>query len=60
MVASDTPQASLPQPFDTSLGNNFTNPSCPQFFNSFLNDPTFTSCVPLSLLLMVRTPFTPH
>ena len=53
VVASDTPTAQVPQPFDTSLGNNFTNPTCPQFIQSFLKDPTFTSCLPLSLLLMV-------
>lgn len=45
----------LPRPFDTSLGNNFTAPSCPVFFNNFLNDPTFEACHPASLLLQVRT-----
>ena len=53
VTESGTPTGQLPRPFDTSLGNNFTNPSCPQFFNTFLSDPTLTSCLPLSLLLMV-------
>ena len=48
-------QASLPRPFDSSLaiGNNFSSPSCPAFFNKFLNDQNFIACVPLSLLLLV-------
>ena len=46
---------SLPQPFDTSLGSNFTSPTCPTFFNSFLSNDTFTSCLPFSLLLQVRS-----
>lgn len=47
-------QFSLPHPFDTSLGNNFTSPSCPAFFNSFLNSDSFNNCLPFSLLLQVR------
>lgn len=41
----------LPVPFDTSLGNNFTNSACPQYFSKFLADSTFLSCLPISLLL---------
>lgn len=41
----------LPTPFDTSLGSNFTQSSCPAFFRSFLSNSTFTSCHPVSLLL---------
>jgi hypothetical protein len=41
----------LPSPFDSSLGSNFTSQSCPDFFNSFLSNTTFQSCVPVSLLL---------
>jgi hypothetical protein len=53
-VATDVVQSSsLPQPFDTSLGNNFTAPSCPQFFKTFLADKDFKACYPLSLLLQV-------
>jgi len=44
----------LPQPFDTSLGNNFTNTACPNFFDSFLNDAAFQRCYPFSLLLQVH------
>lgn len=50
-IASSSP---LPQPFDTNLGNNFTNPNCPIFFSRFLANETFQSCLPLSLLLQVR------
>jgi hypothetical protein len=44
---------SLPRPFDSSIGNNFTQPSCPQFFNSFLSNTTFQECLPFSMLLQV-------
>ncbi|MCJ1300784.1 hypothetical protein MMC08_003583 [Hypocenomyce scalaris] len=47
----------LPRPFDTNLGSNFTSSSCPKFFNSFLNNSTFTSCLPLSLLLQNSNSF---
>lgn len=47
----------LPQPFDTTLGNNFTSDSCPRFFSSFLSDETFRSCYPFSLLLQTSHGF---
>ncbi|KAK7526673.1 uncharacterized protein IWZ02DRAFT_468020 [Phyllosticta citriasiana] len=47
----------LPQPFDTSIGSNFTAASCPAFINSFLGNSTFTGCVPLSLLLQTSSSF---
>lgn len=46
---------SLPRPFDSSIGNNFTQPSCPEFFNSFLSNTTFQECLPFSMLLKVNT-----
>lgn len=46
----DTPTG-LPVPFDTSLGSNFTDSACPDYFTKFLADPTFQSCLPMSLLL---------
>lgn len=46
---------SLPRPFDSSLGNNFTQTSCPQFFNNFLSNTTFQECHPFSMLLQVST-----
>lgn len=49
---TETPSP-LPQPFDTSLGSNFTSESCPTFFKTFLSDPNFQSCLPFSLLLQV-------
>ncbi len=50
---NDFASSPLPEPFDTSLGNNFTSSSCPEFFNRFLADPEFDACLPLSLLLQV-------
>ncbi|KIX92171.1 uncharacterized protein Z520_12164 [Fonsecaea multimorphosa CBS 102226] len=47
----------LPTPFDTSLGSNFTSSSCPEFFSDFLNNATFQSCVPVSLLLQNSNSF---
>jgi hypothetical protein len=59
-IATAAPSATftvLPQPFDTSLGNNFTSESCPRFFNNFLSDETFRSCYPFSLLLQTSHGF---
>ncbi|KAI1463329.1 uncharacterized protein F4812DRAFT_251638 [Daldinia caldariorum] len=45
----------LPTPFDGALAANFSGEdgegSCLDFINSFLQDPTFQACYPLSLLL---------
>lgn len=49
-ITISTPSG-LPEPFDTSLGSNFTNPNCPNYFTKFLNNATFQSCLPISLLL---------
>ncbi|MCJ1458711.1 hypothetical protein MMC28_009085 [Mycoblastus sanguinarius] len=43
--------SSLPKPFDAGLGTNYTQPSCPTFLKSLINNDTFTSCLPFSLLL---------
>ncbi|KAK8161540.1 hypothetical protein IWX90DRAFT_488080 [Phyllosticta citrichinensis] len=57
-VSTATPTApTLPQPFDTSIGSNFTAASCPAFINSFLDNSTFGGCVPLSLLLQTSSSF---
>ena len=58
-VAPSSTSASgpLPSPFDTSLGNNFTAPSCPSFFQNFLNNATFKMCNPVSLLLQNSNSF---
>ncbi|KJX98908.1 hypothetical protein TI39_contig384g00001 [Zymoseptoria brevis] len=56
-TATDTGTFTLPKPFDSSLGNNFTSTTCPDFFNTFLSDQTFTSCLPLSLLLQTSNGF---
>lgn len=53
-VADQGSQIPLPQPFDSSLGNNFTTDTCPQFFDDFLTNQTFLDCLPFSLLLQVR------
>jgi hypothetical protein len=55
LTDSSVPEASLPHPFDTNLGNNFTAPSCPTFFHNFLNSNDFNDCLPFSLLLQVRS-----
>lgn len=55
VATSTLDSASLPSPFDSSLGNNFTQSSCPKFFESFLSDSAFKECLPLSLLLQVRS-----
>ena len=47
---------SLPQVFDTNLGDNFTNTACPKFFTSLQNNANFQACYPLSLLLTVGLP----
>lgn len=56
-VASD-PQAALqpalPLPFDGGVGNNFTNPNCMAFFQTFLGDHQLQACHAVSLLLLVR------
>ncbi|KAI8962443.1 hypothetical protein F5Y11DRAFT_190405 [Daldinia sp. FL1419] len=45
----------LPTPFDGALAANFSGDdgegSCLDFINNFLEDPTFKTCYPLSLLL---------
>ncbi|KAL8630460.1 hypothetical protein Q9189_003815 [Teloschistes chrysophthalmus] len=51
VTAPGSGSSSLPRPFDTGLGNNYTQPNCPAFINNFLRNTTFTSCVPFSLLL---------
>lgn len=53
VTAPSTASSSLPRPFDTGLGNNYTNPDCLAYMNNMLRNDTFTSCLPLSLLLQV-------
>ena len=50
-------QSPLPSPFDSSLGNNFTSLTCPTFFQNFLSNDSFTSCLPFSLLLQTSNSF---
>ena len=54
ITATNASDVSLPHPFDTSLGNNFTTSSCPTFFQNFLNSDDFNNCLPFSLLLQVH------
>lgn len=49
-----TTTTSLPRAFDGGFGTNYTQPSCPTFLRSMVNNDTFISCVPFSLLLQVR------
>ncbi|ANB12612.1 hypothetical protein AWJ20_871 [Sugiyamaella lignohabitans] len=52
-LASATPsQFVYPTTFDTSLGTNFTNSSCPEFFKSFLYNEDFINCYPMSFFLL--------
>ncbi|KAL8972067.1 MAG: hypothetical protein Q9183_000739 [Haloplaca sp. 2 TL-2023] len=51
IVTAPGSTSTLPRPFDTGLGNNYTQPNCPVFINSFIRNETFTSCLPFSLLL---------
>ncbi|KAI9668686.1 MAG: hypothetical protein M1829_005299 [Trizodia sp. TS-e1964] len=55
-AAAPTP-TSLPVPFDTSIGANYTSQACPNFFQRFLANTTFTSCAPLSLMLQNSNSF---
>ncbi|OBT51674.1 hypothetical protein VE04_09250 [Pseudogymnoascus sp. 24MN13] len=43
--------AELPKPFDSNIGANFAAEECPVFIASFLANPEFQSCYPVSLLL---------
>lgn len=47
-----------PTLFDTvTISSNTTTTTCPIFFATFLQDPNFLSCLPLSALLLVRSIF---
>ena len=46
----------LPKAFDGGLGTNYTQPSCPDFLKNMINNDTFSSCLPFSLLLQVCLP----
>ena len=52
-ISAPLPSFSAPRPFDGGLGTNYTQTSCPAFLRSVLNNETFSSCLPLSLLLQV-------
>ena len=58
-IAASSPSAdimtttTLPKAFDGGFGTNYTQPSCPTFLRSMVNNATFASCVPFSLLLQV-------
>jgi hypothetical protein len=44
--------SNFPRPFDTSLGSNFTNSSCPNYFSTFLSNQSFIQCYPMSFYLL--------
>lgn len=50
------PKFSIPQPFDASLSNNFTQP-CATFWRRLLTDEKFRNCHPLSLMLQTSNSF---
>ncbi|KAJ6487840.1 hypothetical protein C8R45DRAFT_1213847 [Mycena sanguinolenta] len=47
----------FPQPFDSSLSQNFSSLSCFNFFSNMTNTPAFRSCRPFSLLLQASEAF---
>ncbi|KAL8940837.1 MAG: hypothetical protein Q9211_002088 [Gyalolechia sp. 1 TL-2023] len=57
VTAPGTGAFSLPRPFDSGLGNNYTQPNCPIFINNILRNDTFISCYPFSLLLQYSMSF---
>ncbi|KAL8830482.1 MAG: hypothetical protein Q9191_001413 [Dirinaria sp. TL-2023a] len=57
IISAGGSSSSAPKAFDGGLGNNYTDSSCPLFLNSFLNNETFTDCMPFSLLLQTSMSF---
>ncbi|KAH9829615.1 hypothetical protein Tdes44962_MAKER09104, partial [Teratosphaeria destructans] len=54
IATASSSSTALPQPFDTNLVlSNFTQPSCPAFFQSFLSNDTFKECLPFSSPLLL-------
>lgn len=53
ILSAPAGSSSLPKAFDGGIGKNFTQSTCPLFLNSFLNNETFTQCMPFSLFLQV-------
>lgn len=51
MIKSGQSSFTLPTAFDTSLGTNFTQQSCPDYFATFLKNETFINCYPMSFYL---------
>lgn len=51
MANSGLGDLTLPTAFDTSLGTNFTQSSCPEFFSTFLKNDSFVNCYPMSFFL---------
>ncbi|KAI9370375.1 hypothetical protein BJX61DRAFT_515848 [Aspergillus egyptiacus] len=49
--------STFPTAFNTNLSSNFTTSSCPEFFDDFLSDSTFTNCHAISTLLRDSTEF---
>ncbi|KAJ7029217.1 hypothetical protein C8F04DRAFT_1265095 [Mycena alexandri] len=47
----------FPQPFDSSLSQNFSSVSCFNFFTNMTNTPAFRSCRPFSMLLQSSDAF---
>ncbi len=47
----------FPQPFDTTLANNFTTNSCETFFTNMTQSPPFRQCRPFSFLSQTSSSF---
>jgi hypothetical protein len=52
VVSTPLPTSQLPEPFDLGFSNNLTT-SCQNFMNNMLQNSTFKTCLPFSLLLQV-------
>lgn len=52
-LARSTSDSTFPQPFDTTVGSNFTTQSCSTFFNGMINAADISACKAISLLLQV-------
>ncbi|KAK7204329.1 hypothetical protein BZA70DRAFT_189438 [Myxozyma melibiosi] len=56
-TAASSSSSILPRAFDYPLGKNFTQSSCPDFFDEFLADDDFIDCYPFSFLLQNSNSF---
>ncbi|KAK9469583.1 hypothetical protein V1512DRAFT_201942 [Lipomyces arxii] len=51
VISNASNRTIIPYAFDSSLGTNFTQQACPNFFHTFLQDQNFIGCYPFSFFL---------